>query len=92
MVALVIVCLAVVTIPALMYLHARYDYEQFIKKMAEEKTFEEIDEEIRKDTEIISNSRLKGQMYEDAADHKDMWEEIRRRKGKSNPNDEIALP
>ena len=83
MVALVIVCLAVVTIPALMYLHARYDYEQLIKKMAEEKTFEEIDEEIRKDTEIISNSRLKGHMYEDAADHKDMGEETRSSTGKS---------
>lgn len=93
MTVLIIVCILVLITSIVILLHAKHDYESFIKKMASQKTFEEIDKIIAEDKHILDNGNFKGEIYEEISDHKDMWEEVREHKVKQeNTQDEIAVP
>ena len=65
------------------FAHAKYEYKQYIRKLANEKTFEEIDKVISEDEDLIKNYSFRGYMLENILSHKELWEQIRECKAKN---------
>ena len=72
-----IVILILLFISAMVFIHGKIEYSAFIKKLAKEKTFEEIDKIIENDTKAIESKSFSGSILENILDHKELWEQIR---------------
>jgi hypothetical protein len=55
----------------------RVEYELYIKKLAETKTFEEIDRKINEDIDTINKGNFKGRILGNILDHKELWEQVK---------------
>ena len=77
MVALISIIALLVLIAVLIFVTGHVEYEHYIKKLAETKTIEEIEEKINEDNELIDSNSFGGHMLENLLDHKELWEQVR---------------
>ncbi len=84
LITVIIVGLFITSIIVLAY--AKYDYYRFIHRLANEKTFEEIDKIITEDETLINSNSFKGHMLDMVLDHKELWEQIKSYKQKNEQN------
>lgn len=74
---LIFVIIVLVLLAVLVTVVGRAEYELYIKKLAETKTFEEIDEKINEDIDTINKGNFKGRILENILDHKELWEQVK---------------
>ena len=72
---LVIFLLAFITF--LVFAIGHVEYEHYIKKLAESKTIEQIEEKIKSDDDAIKSGSFGGRMLENILDHKELWEQVK---------------
>lgn len=81
-----LICLGLFITSFIIIAHAKYDYNKFIHRLANEKTFEEIDKIISEDETLINSNSFKGHMLDMILDHKEIWEQIKSHKLKNEQN------
>ena len=74
---LIFIIIVLVLLAILVTVVGRVEYELYIKKLAETKTFEEIDRKINEDIDTINKSNFKGRILENILDHKELWEQVK---------------
>lgn len=77
---LIFVIIMLILLAILISVVGRVEYELYIKKLAETKTFEEIDKKINEDIETINKGNFKGHILENILDHKELWEQVKEHK------------
>lgn len=82
-----IVMLILFFISTMVFIHEKMEYSDFIKKLAKEKTFEEIDKIIENDTKAIESKSFSGNILENIIDHLELWEQIKECKLKTETNE-----
>lgn len=85
-IVMLLICIGLFLISLIVHLHAKYEYYRFIHKMANEKTFEEIDKILSEDETLINLNSFKGHMFDMILDHKELWEQIKNHKLKNEQN------
>lgn len=78
-----LICLGLFITSIIILAHAKYEYNSFIHKMANENTIEHIDKIISEDEMLINAKTFKGHMLEILLDHKELWEQIKNHKMKN---------
>lgn len=81
-----LICLGLFITSIIVLAHAKYDYYKFIHRLANEKTFEEIDKIISEDETLINSNSFKGHMLDMILDHKELWKQIKNHKMKNEQN------
>ena len=61
-----------------------WEYEHQIKSLADSYSFEEIDKKIREDKQMIEQTNLKGEMFENILNHLELWIDVKKEKEKLN--------
>lgn len=74
----IIVIMSIIGAVIIYYENIRYD--KYITEMANEKTFEEIEDEINKDNEMLERYNFKGEIKRGIEGHLYMWKEVKKRK------------
>ena len=82
-IVILLACVGLFIISFIVYLYLKYEYNNFIHKMANENTIEHIDEIISEDEKLINAKTFKGYMLENLLDHKELWEQIKNHKLKN---------
>lgn len=75
-----LICLGLFITSIIVFAYAKYEYYKFIHRLANEKTFEEIDKIITEDETLINSNSFKGHMLDMILDHKELWEQIKKHK------------
>ena len=78
-----LICLGLFITSIIILATAKYEYNSFIHKMANENTIEHIDKIISEDEMLINAKTFKGHMLEILLDHKELWEQIKNHKMKN---------
>ena len=76
-IVILLACVGLFIISLIVHLYSKYEYNNFIQKMANENTIEHIDEIISEDEKLINAKTFKGYMLESLLDHKELWEQIK---------------
>ena len=79
-IVILLACVGLFIISLIVHLYSKYEYNNFIQKMANENTIEHIDEIISEDEKLINAKTFKGYMLESLLDHKELWEQIKKHK------------
>ena len=82
-IVILLVCVGLFIISLIVHLYSKYEYNNFIHKMANEITIEHIDKIISEDETLINAKTFKGYMLEILLDHKELWEQIKNHKLKN---------
>ena len=82
-IVILLACVGLFIISLIVHLYSKYEYNNFIQKMANENTIEHIDEIISEDEKLINAKTFKGYMLESLLDHKELWEQIKNHKLKN---------
>lgn len=82
-IVILLVCVGLFIISLIVHLYSKYEYKNFIHKMANENTIEHIDKIISEDEMLINAKTFKGYMLEILLDHKELWEQIKNHKLKN---------
>lgn len=82
-IVILLACVGLFIISLIVHLYSKYEYNNFIQKMANENTIEHIDEIISEDEKLINAKTFKGFMLESLIDHKELWEQIKNHKLKN---------
>ena len=77
---LIFIIIVLVLLAILVTVVGRVEYELYIKKLAETKTFEEIERKINEDIDTINKGNFKGRILENILDHKELWEQVKEQK------------
>ena len=82
-IVILLACVGLFIISLIVHLYSKYEYNNFIQKMANETTIEHIDEIISEDEKLINAKTFKGYMLESILGHKKLWEQIKNHKLKN---------
>lgn len=82
-IVILLACVGLFIISLIVHLYSKYEYNNFIQKMANENTIEHIDEIISEDEKLINAKTFKGYMLESLLGHKELWEQIKNHKLKN---------
>ena len=82
-IVILLACVGLFIISLIVHLYSKYEYNNFIQKMANENTIEHIDEIISEDEKLINAKTFKGYMLESILGHKKLWEQIKNHKLKN---------
>ena len=85
-IVILLACVGLFIISLIVHLYSKYEYNNFIQKMANENTIEHIDEIISEDEKLINAKTIKAYMLESLLGHKELWEQIKNHKLKNEQN------
>lgn len=74
-----VACAAVTVI---LYLFDKKEHEEKVRRMAKEKTNEEIDTLIQRDADFLKATKVRGLMEESVLENLDFWKEVKRYKNR----------
>ena len=77
---LIFVFVILIITSLLAYFHGSIEYDEYIKKLANKHTIEEINKKISDDDELLEKKYFKGIFLDSIRDHKEMWEQVKKYK------------
>lgn len=66
-----------------LFYHESVKFDKYINNFAEKYSFDEIEEKIKEDEELLISGTFKGQFLENILTHKEVWEAIKKHKKKN---------